>query len=72
MKRSEMLEVIEVNISETKDQLNSYQLAERILKRILQLGMLPPMQMSKNGKPKESFIPFVDYCIRQWESEDDS
>jgi hypothetical protein len=35
-----------------------------------ELGMLPPMQTLDNGRPKENELPFVDYCIRQWESEE--
>ena len=42
MKRSDMLAVIEQNILETKGQLNAYQLAERILNRIEELGMEAP------------------------------
>lgn len=67
-----MLEVIEVNISEARGQLNSYQLAERILKRIEQLGMLPPQteEQIKEGMSL-GFEGITRVIELRWESEDE-
>ena len=80
MKRSEMVEKIYQELILWTNSYSKYkeiasplkkELAGLLLNAIEEAGMLPPMQLKENGRPKEQTIPFVDYCIRQWEPEDE-
>lgn len=77
-----MLDIIEVNILETEGQLNAYQLAERLLTRIQQLGMLPPLsktnddvlnELIMSSEPVNGRIYDSDNVMSYftWEPEDD-
>jgi len=61
MKRSQMVEVLEQNILWGRGQLTAYQLAERLLTRIEQLGMLPP--------PHELLLSTDEIRHCRWEDE---
>jgi hypothetical protein len=73
VKRSKALEELEYHISDYLGEKINHPdvLANILLNELEKLGMLPPMQTRKNGKPKENLIPYVDYCIRQWEPENE-
>ena len=67
MKRSHMLEVLEVGILDAKGQLNAAQLAEKLLTRIEQLGMKPPPY--RTGERIGYTWGWEDEEVCEWEKE---
>jgi|VirMetMinimDraft_7_1064189.scaffolds.fasta_scaffold00221_37 hypothetical protein len=64
MKRSEMVEIIEMAIDISRGQYNTHQLSQRIVEVIETAGMLPPGIYVARG-PFET----VEY---EWEGEDEA
>ena len=75
MKRSEVVDKLQeylLNNIEEIGKTKGYNLAAReLLDLIEEEGMLPPMILGKNNRPKIKRDPYVDFTIREWEKEDE-